>query len=134
VLYIDDDQVMVLMVERLLERAGFRVTVETDPGLAVERVRAQAQAFDAVVTDFNMPGLSGIDVAEQLAGIRPDLPVVISSGLLSDELRSRAALHGVRALLPKENSFDELVPLLQRLLAEQSAGRAGAASQPSTAR
>jgi hypothetical protein len=49
--------------------------------------------------------------------------------LLSDELRSRAALHGVRALLPKENSFDELVPLLQRLLAEPSAGRADEADQ-----
>lgn len=117
VLYIDDDEVMVLMVERLLKRAGFRVTVETRAAAALELVRAQPQDFDAVVSDFNMPELSGIDVASQIACIRPDLPVVISSGLLTDELRSQAEQLGVRALMHKENTFEELASLLQRLLA-----------------
>jgi CheY-like chemotaxis protein len=116
VLYIDDDQVMVLMVERLLQRAGFRVSVETDPTIGIERVRAGDPPFDMVVTDFNMPEMSGLDVARQIAAIRPDLPVVISSGYLSEALRDEAGRAGVRALMPKENTFEELIPLLQRLL------------------
>lgn len=116
VLYIDDDEVMVVMVERLLERSGFHVTVETDAAAAVARIRAQPQAFDVIVTDFNMPELSGIDVASQVARIRPELPVVISSGLLTDALRTQAAQVGVRALLQKEKTFEELADLLQLLL------------------
>ena len=117
VFYIDDDEVMVVMVERLLQRAGFRVTVETDANAAVQQLRAQPQAFDVVVTDFNMPELSGLDVASQIACIRPDLPVVMSSGLLTDALKEQAEAVGVRALIHKENTFEELAALLQRLLA-----------------
>ena len=119
VLYIDDDEVMVLMVERLLARAGFEVTVATDADAAVAWVRAQPQAFDVVVTDFNMPGLSGLDVAAQLAGIRPGLPVVISSGYVTEALRAQAEQLGVRALMQKENTFDELAGLLLGLLAAE---------------
>ena len=119
VLYIDDDEVMVVMVERLLQRAGFRVTVETDANAALLHLRAQPAAFDAVVTDFNMPEVSGLDVASQIACIRPELPVVMSSGLLTDVLKEQAEEVGVRALIHKENTFEELVALLQRLLASQ---------------
>ena len=117
VLYIDDDEVMAVTIERLLQRAGFVVTVDTDAAAAIERVRQAPAAYDAVVTDFNMPELSGLDVARQLARIRPDLPVVISSGYLSEDLRTRAAEAGVRHLMQKENSFEELVGMLLRLFA-----------------
>ena len=116
VLYIDDDDVMVVMVERLLQRAGFRVTAESDPRAALARLRGQPQAFDAVVTDFNMPELSGVEVARQVAALRPDLPVVMSSGYLSEELRREASMAGVRGLLKKENTLEELASLLQSLL------------------
>jgi DNA-binding NtrC family response regulator len=43
-------------------------------------VRRNPQAFDAVLTDFSMPGLSGADVAREVARIRPELPVILTSG------------------------------------------------------
>ncbi len=121
VLYIDDDDVMVAMVERLLQRAGFRVTTSTDPAAALARWRSDPGAFDAVVTDFNMPEISGLDVARQIALLRPGLPVVISSGYLSDTLRTQAAQAGVRALMQKANTFEELTALLLKLLAVPAA-------------
>jgi PAS domain S-box-containing protein len=116
VLYIDDDEVLVLMVERLLQRAGFRVTTESDPQAALARLRTQPQAFDVVVTDFNMPELSGLEVARAVAALRPELPVVVSSGYLSEDVRRQAHAAGVRGLLNKEQTLEELPALLRSLL------------------
>jgi PAS domain S-box-containing protein len=121
VLYIDDDDIMIAMVDALLQRAGFRVTTRQDAAAALHEVGQHPLDYDLVVTDFNMPRLSGIEVAYALAEIRRDLPVVISSGYLSDELRKEARRAGVRALLQKENTLEELGPLVKRLLADEQA-------------
>jgi CheY-like chemotaxis protein len=117
VIYVDDDEVIVLMVERLLTQAGYRVTTFHDGRAAVAAVEAHPQAFDLVVTDFNMPGFTGMDVAHALAAIRPDLPVVISSGYVTEDLQRQATAAGVRSLMQKQNTLEELARLVQRILA-----------------
>ena len=84
---------------------------------ALPILRAAPAAIDVVVTDFNMPTRSGLDLAEALAQVRADLPVVISSGYLSEELRIGADRLGVRHLLQKQGTVEELVGLLHRVLA-----------------
>ncbi len=116
VLYIDDDETMVVMVERILQRSGYEVSGYQDAQAAMAAVRERPTAFDLVVTDFNMPELSGLDVARELARIRPQLPVVISSGYITEELRIEARLAGVRSLLEKQNTFEELSQLVGRTL------------------
>ncbi|MBX3638441.1 MAG: PAS domain-containing protein, partial [Rubrivivax sp.] len=116
VLYVDDDEVMVLMVQRLLQRAGYSVTACTGALQAQRLLTADPGRCDIVVTDYNMPDMSGLELARELRRLRPELPVVISSGFLSDELREQAAGVGVRALLKKENTLEELAGLLQQLL------------------
>jgi len=116
VLYVDDDEVMLLVVERLLARLGYRVTCYQDPRKAVDAVRDPSQAFDVVLSDFNMPEFSGLDLATALTRICPDLPVVISSGHLTDTERVELLRAGVREFMHKENTLEELGPLLERLL------------------
>ena len=116
VLYVDDDEVMLLVVERLLVRLGYRVTCHQDPRMAVDAVRRPSQDFDVVLSDFNMPEFSGLDLAWALTRISPDLPVVISSGHLTDEERVDLQRAGVREFMHKENTLEELGPLLERLL------------------
>lgn len=53
-----------------------------------------------------MPGMSGIDVVNELARIRPDLPVAITSGYVTDELRQQAERAGVRQLIYKPNTVE----------------------------
>ena len=117
VLYIDDDEVMVVMVERLLQRLGYEVTTLHDPVHAIEAVRCAPQAFDVVVTDLNMPRLSGLDVARALHRLRPDLPLVISSGNLPDQLHDEARQAGVRALVHKQFTLEELGAVVHGVLA-----------------
>ena len=122
VLYVDDDETMVVLVERILERAGYRVSSYWNPRDAIAAVREHPDAFDIVVADFNMPELSGLDVARALALIRPGLPVVISSGYIGEELRDEARLAGVRGLLEKQNIFENIRRLLGHILAQDARG------------
>ena len=118
VMYVDDDPAMLLMVERLLQHAGYRVTALDRPREALARVSAEPAAFDLIVTDFNMPEMTGIDLAEALALVAPELPVVISSGYLADDMRAAALRAGVRGLLQKEYSLEQLATLVHSVLAE----------------
>ena len=116
VLYVDDDETMVVMVEHILERSGYRVSSFHNAHEAIAAVRENPAEFDFVVTDFNMPECSGLDVAHELHDIRPELPVVISSGYITEELRAQARDAGVRGMLEKQNTFEELGGLVGRIL------------------
>jgi nitrogen-specific signal transduction histidine kinase len=116
ILFVDDDSVMLLTGEGLLRSLGYRVTTVDNGPAALAQVRQAPQAFDGVVADYNMPGFSGLDLARELALARPALPVVICSGYIDADLRSRAVSLGVRALVHKENAVEELGPTLEQVL------------------
>ncbi len=118
VLYIDDEEALVFLVTRMLERLGYRVSGYTRAAAALAAVRADPSQFDLVVTDLNMPGMSGLEVARELARLRPDLPVVLASGYITEELRALAPEAGVRQLMYKPNTVDELCAVVQRLVGE----------------
>jgi PAS domain S-box-containing protein len=118
VMVVDDDEVMALVAAQLLQRLGYRVSSHLDPLRALAALRAEPQAVDLVLSDFNMPAFSGLDLAREAARIRADLPVVISSGHLSERQRSELLQAGVRGLVQKENTVEELGPLIERLLGE----------------
>jgi len=115
VLYLDDEEALVMLVTQLLQRTGYRASGYTHAEKALAAVRADPYRFDLVVTDYNMPGMSGADVADELARIRPDLPVVITSGYITDELRQRAERAGVRHLIYKPNTVEELCEAVRNL-------------------
>jgi signal transduction histidine kinase len=116
VLYVDDDESMSLVVEGLLRRSGYAVTVFNDALAALAALRARPYEVELVVTDYNMPHCSGVDLAREVARLRVGLPVVISSGYITDELRAEAHSVGVRHVMHKENTLEELGPLAQRLI------------------
>jgi PAS domain S-box-containing protein len=117
VLCVDDDPVVGLTLQLQLEHLGYRVTRIDDAQAALAAVRAAPQAFDLVITDHNMPGLSGLGLAQALRELAPALPVIITSGYVTDALRQRALDAGVRAVLLKEYATDRLADLVHEVLA-----------------
>jgi PAS domain S-box-containing protein len=115
-LYIDDDESLLFLVKRLLERRGVLVSGYADQQLALEVLRADPAAFDLVLTDYNMPGLSGLDIAREVRRIRPDLPVAIASGFIDETLRQAAAGAGVRELIFKASDVEVFCASLQGLV------------------
>jgi PAS domain S-box-containing protein len=114
IVYVDDDEVMRLTVQGLLRRQGYRVSLAEDARTAQALVAAGD--VDLLVSDFNMPDCSGLELAERLHQRAPELPVLISSGHITEELRARARRLGVRGLLHKEQTLEDLVGLVQRVL------------------
>lgn len=115
ILYLDDDESLVFLVQRLLERRGYRVSVFTDQEDALAALRAEPAAFDVVVTDYNMPGKSGLDVARAARMIRADLPVAIATGFIDEALQAAAEGAGVCELIFKANEVEGLCDAFVRL-------------------
>ena len=121
VMYVDDDQALVFLIARVLTRKGFVVRTYTDPQEAVAVLQADPTAFDLLVTDYNMPGFSGVDLLRQAKMIRPDLPVALASGYVTPELEQRAMAEGASALIYKPNDVSEFCETVQRLVNETHA-------------
>ncbi|MBS0444360.1 MAG: PAS domain-containing protein [Proteobacteria bacterium] len=118
VMYVDDDETMGLLAERLLEQAGYRVTRCGSARQALAAFIAAPRDLDVLVTDYNMPELSGLALAAEFARIRPELPIVISSGYLGDELSAGAERAGIRHLVRKQNTYEELADVVRRAIDE----------------
>jgi CheY-like chemotaxis protein len=115
VLYLDDDESLVYMVNTLLSRRGFRVSGYTKQREALAALRADPAAFDLVLTDYNMPGASGLNVAREVRAIRAELPVAVTSGFIDETLRAQAQDAGVRELIFKANDVEAFCAAVQRL-------------------
>jgi PAS domain S-box-containing protein len=108
VLYVDDEAQLVTLSVRFLERLGYQVEGHVSPSEALASLRRQPDAFDLVVTDFNMPGLSGLDVAIAVAALRPALPVLLASGHMRPPETEQARALGIGGILRKPYTVDEL--------------------------
>jgi CheY-like chemotaxis protein len=116
VMYVDDDHALVFLVERVLRRKGFTVTSFTDPLEAQATLAERVQDFDLLVTDYNMPGFSGVDLLRAAKALRPDLPVALASGYVTPEIEHSAFEAGANALIHKPNDVNELCETVQRLI------------------
>lgn len=97
----DDDPAIVMLARLTLERRGHRVDAFSDPREALAAFAADPSAFDLVVSDLAMGGLSGFEVARRVLAIRPGMPVVLASGAVMEEDERAAAEAGARALILK---------------------------------
>ena len=116
ILYVDDDGALVKLVTRLLKRRGFRVAGYTDQKEALQALRADPAAFDLVLTDYNMPGMSGLDVAREVKAFNPNMPVAVTSGFIDEELLALAGGAGVSELIFKADDVDVFCESVLRAL------------------
>lgn len=116
VMYVDDDQALVFLVQRLLRRRGYQVSGFNDPHAAADALRAAPHDYHLLVTDYNMPGYSGVDLLHEVRAIRPDLPVALASGHVTAEIEQAALAAGARALIHKPNDVQELCDTVDRLV------------------
>jgi CheY-like chemotaxis protein len=115
ILYLDDDEAMLFLCARLFERRGHRVTTFIHQTEALAALKADPFAFDLLVTDFNMPGPSGLDVTRAALAIRADLSIVMASGFIDDALQRAAAEAGVVELILKASDINEFCETVDRL-------------------
>jgi PAS domain S-box-containing protein len=124
VLFVDDDAVQVEIARETLGSLGYRVAGATSGQEALELVRRDPGAFDVVVTDAAMPGMSGDQLAQELAAVRADLPIVLCSGFSERAGELLGQLPMVRGLLAKPYAREELSAAIQRAVHGVAHGKA----------
>ncbi len=111
VVYVDDDPIVLMMVEALLKKAGYDVRTYAEPGACLEDIEQGRVPVQLLITDFNMPGMNGLELAVAVRETLPRVPVIITTGYIGDELSDAADRMGGVAVLQKERSFEELAEL-----------------------
>ena len=115
ILYLDDDELITFLMKRLLEKKHYRVSVFTDASEALSAFCHDPAQFDLVISDYNMPGMSGLDFARAVKARSPLTPLAITSGHLHDSLRAEAPAAGVNELIYKPDTVEDLFAAVDRL-------------------
>jgi signal transduction histidine kinase/DNA-binding response OmpR family regulator len=127
VLIVDDDRDVGRLAARILEKFRYEVTTLTDPNEAVSLVRKHPAMFDLVLTDLLMPELSGTELARAVKKIRPDLPLVLISGLVSSLSEESARGQGFVGLIRKPFEIEQMGKSVAGILGNTAAVRTRAA-------
>ncbi len=118
ILYIDDEEPLVFLATRMLKRMGYRISGYHRSEDAIRAFREDPTRFDLIITDHNMPETSGLQVASELLAVRADVPIVLCSGHVTDELRELAHYAGIREVLYKPSSMEDFGQAIHRLIAK----------------
>jgi CheY-like chemotaxis protein len=99
VLVVDDDPAVRKSIDRVLSSKGYAVITAENGEEAMRKLKEEK--YDVVYTDIRMPGMSGLEVAEQVKARKPWTPVVIITGYGTDAAEARAKAAGVTSFLHK---------------------------------
>lgn len=116
VLFVDDEEYLTVMAVALLKRLGYEVTGHSDPTVALAAFEAAPGRFSVLITDVNMPGLKGTDLAARVRRIRPDLPVILATGFSGPHELDRAQAMGFTLVLEKPFTVAKFVEALEQAL------------------
>ncbi|MBI5380646.1 MAG: response regulator [Opitutae bacterium] len=131
ILVVDNEPVLCIGAERILKRLGYQPTAVTDPKRALRLFFNEPQAFQLVLTDLSMPGLSGIDLATAILQMRPDLPVILTTGFNGSITMEDIHNVGIREMLLKPLSTALLGQAIARHLPPPAPGlSASTGAQP----
>ena len=122
ILFVDDTESIVDIVQLMLENLGYKVTGFTDGREALKVFSEKPSEFDLVITDYMMPHLTGVDIAQKMIGIRSDIPIILCTGygdLISSE---KAMATGFRERILKPFNYREFGELVRRVLDQKEPG------------
>ena len=109
VLFADDEPVVRRLFERVLTKAGYRVLSAADGAEALALFDVHGPSIGLLVTDLEMPNVHGIEVIAKIRALRPDMPVISTSGYVVGSSESEAAVLESVVRLPKPFSASELL-------------------------
>jgi len=116
ILFVDDEPVLVKMAEEMLGGLGYRVTALADSRKAFDLFLENPDAFDLVITDITMPGMTGDALAQAILRKRPGMPVVICTGYSERVSEAEAKRIGARAYLLKPFSLPAIAGVIRSIL------------------
>ena len=117
VLFIDDEQMLRTLGERILKKAGYEVVTAESGKEGIEAFSASPDTFDLIIIDQSMHGLSGIETMQELRRKKPEIPFILSSGHQLDDQNVPSELLNNKRFLSKPYRSNQLVEMVEEVLA-----------------
>jgi two-component system, chemotaxis family, chemotaxis protein CheY len=119
VMIVDDDQTMRMLIRRMLGRMKIGNLLEAEGGeQALEQLEQSTGPCDLVICDWNMPGMSGIELFDRVHALKPHLPFLMLTGRADANSVIAAKKAGVPAYIVKPIAPEELRAKISYLLAK----------------
>ncbi|MFO7884077.1 MAG: PAS domain-containing protein, partial [Desulfobacteraceae bacterium] len=118
ILLVDDEKPVVQLEKLILERLGYQVTACIGSVEALEIFSRNKNVYDIVVTDMNMPGMTGDELAKEILLLRPDIPIIICTGFSERINKQKAESLGIKGILMKPVVKTEMAKMIKTLLDE----------------
>lgn len=116
ILFVDDEEDLVEMGEKVLGFLGYTVTSYTSSKEALEFFRTHADSIDLVITDQTMPGMTGLEFSKRLLEIRKGMPIILCTGYSAVVSEDTAKQAGVREFVMKPLSVHQLSDTVYKVL------------------
>ncbi len=116
ILLVDDEEMLVAVITDMLKMLGYEVASANRSLDALQLFQSQCDRFHLVITDFTMPEMTGMELAAELLRIRGDIPIILSTGFTSSEIREKAMTMGIREVMMKPFILQELAETVRSIL------------------
>lgn len=116
ILFVDDEETLASLGEKMLHRMGYTVTAKSNSEDALKVFLEKPDAFDLLITDMTMPDMSGDELALKVMSVRPDFPVIICSGYNKKLAGEKIRHTGIKHFLTKPLEIRELSRVIREAL------------------
>lgn len=117
IMVVDDEAILALMSKAALDKLGYVAESYTDAAEALAVLRAGAQKYDLVITDLTMPEMTGTELAKEILSIRPQMPIILTTGYTATLTLDRVQAMGIKEMIMKPVTIQGLADVVHRLLA-----------------
>ncbi len=114
ILIVDDDSDVLEMADYFFKEAGVEAHCVESGSRALEKI--QEKSFAVMLTDFNMPGMNGLELAEKVREIAPQIRIIMATGHPSQELSDLAVKAGIVTVLAKPLNMVGLLDLVNEIV------------------
>jgi PAS domain S-box-containing protein len=119
VLFVDDEEALTLLGGKILAKLGYEVVTYTGSLEALEAFRAGPERFDLVITDQTMPQMTGMELAQEILKIRPDIPIIMCTGFSEGLTPEKAKSLGIREYLMKPLVMRQIADTVSKVMENQ---------------
>jgi PAS domain S-box-containing protein len=120
IMFVDDDRTITEFARDALCRYGYEVECYTNGVQALQSMEENSSRVNLLVTDMTMPYMTGMVLASRILAIRPDLPIILSSGNNESMIREREVKTGIAAFLQKPYAAEGLIRIVRDTLDRES--------------
>ncbi len=115
ILFVDNEASICQSSQMGLEKSGYVIESFVDPCLAIQRFWESPDSFDILITDLDMPRITGIDLARKIKSDHPEFPIILCSGFISEKLKQSTDMNLFDHVLAKPNKLFDLCHALDSI-------------------